>query len=204
MCLEYLKDPWRPEETFCHSDFSKKTLFKTGVKNVQMIMIIIIILIESFSHQWGKKGTSGGVTVSKLDKQTYTSESESHWVPISYGLVLHLSKKLSKSLQWGKVEFIYILCVYVICYFFWVIFFIHMVSYSPKTMCSFPKCSFLKILYWLGLPDILFIIWVYLSFFNHTQGSLYYWLSARFKKPHFFQILLPTLWLYLIIFFEKW
>ena len=41
-------------------------------------------------------GASGGVMVSKLDKQTYTSEFESHWVPISYGLVPNLSKKLCK------------------------------------------------------------------------------------------------------------
>ena len=33
---------------------------------------------------------------SKLDEQTYTSEFESHWVPLSYGLVPHLSQKLSK------------------------------------------------------------------------------------------------------------
>ena len=39
--------------------------------------------------------------VSKLDEQTYTSEFESHWVPLSYGLVPHLSKKLSK-LPLGK------------------------------------------------------------------------------------------------------
>ena len=39
----------------------------------------------------------GGVMVSKLDLQTYTSEFESHWAPLSYGLVPHLSKKkLSK------------------------------------------------------------------------------------------------------------
>ena len=38
----------------------------------------------------------GGVMVSKLDLQTYTSEFESHWVPLSCGLVPHLSKKLSK------------------------------------------------------------------------------------------------------------
>ena len=31
--------------------------------------------------------------VSKLDLQTYTSEFESHWAPLSYGLVPHLSKK---------------------------------------------------------------------------------------------------------------
>ena len=41
-------------------------------------------------------GASGSVIVSKLDLQTYTSEFESHWVPHSYGLVPHLSKKLSK------------------------------------------------------------------------------------------------------------
>ena len=41
-----------------------------------------------------KKGASGGVMVSKLDKQTFTSEFESHWVPLSYGLVPHLSKSL--------------------------------------------------------------------------------------------------------------
>ena len=34
--------------------------------------------------------------VSKLDEQTYTSEFESQWVPLSYGLVPHLSKMLSK------------------------------------------------------------------------------------------------------------
>ena len=43
-----------------------------------------------------KEDISCGVMVSKLDKQTYTSEFLSHWVPISYGLVPHLSKKLSK------------------------------------------------------------------------------------------------------------
>ena len=41
-------------------------------------------------------GASGGVMVSKLGYQTYTSEFESHWVPLSYGLVPHLSTKLSK------------------------------------------------------------------------------------------------------------
>ena len=34
--------------------------------------------------------------VCKLAWQTYTSEFESHWVPLSYGLVPHLNKKLSK------------------------------------------------------------------------------------------------------------
>ena len=44
------------------------------------------------------KGTSGGVMVSKLDSQTYTSEFESHWVPHSFGLVLNRSKDLRKLL----------------------------------------------------------------------------------------------------------
>ena len=37
--------------------------------------------------------------VSKLDKQTYTSEFESHWALYSPGLVQHLSKKLGKLIQ---------------------------------------------------------------------------------------------------------
>ena len=45
-----------------------------------------------------RKGTSGGVMVSKLDLQTYTSEFESHWVPHSFGLVLNRSKDLRKLL----------------------------------------------------------------------------------------------------------
>ena len=34
------------------------------------------------------------VMISKLDYQTYMSEFDSHWVPHSYGLGLHLSKKM--------------------------------------------------------------------------------------------------------------
>ena len=44
------------------------------------------------------KGIYGGVRLIKLDKQTYTSEFESHWVPHTNGPVPHLSKKLSKLL----------------------------------------------------------------------------------------------------------
>ena len=43
-------------------------------------------------------GTSGGVMVSKLDSQNYTSEFESHWVSHSFGLVLNRSKDLRKLL----------------------------------------------------------------------------------------------------------
>ena len=37
--------------------------------------------------------------VSKLDLQTFMSEFNSHWVPHSYGLVLHLSKKLCREAE---------------------------------------------------------------------------------------------------------
>ena len=40
----------------------------------------------------------GNVMVSKLNKQTFTREFESHWVPNSFGLVPQVSKKLSKLL----------------------------------------------------------------------------------------------------------
>ena len=53
-------------------------------------------LVSYTGHLVSYTGASGGVMVSKLALQTYTSEFESHWVPLSYGLVPHLSKKLSK------------------------------------------------------------------------------------------------------------
>ena len=45
-----------------------------------------------------RMGTSGGVTISKLDWQAYTSDFESHWAPHSFGLVPHRSKELCKLL----------------------------------------------------------------------------------------------------------
>ena len=42
------------------------------------------------------KSASGCIMVIKLDKQIFTSEFESHWLPHSCGLLRHLSKKLSK------------------------------------------------------------------------------------------------------------
>ena len=48
------------------------------------------------SNRLGLQGSSGGVMVSKLDKQTFTSEFKFHWVTHSFGLVPHPSKKLSK------------------------------------------------------------------------------------------------------------
>ena len=50
--------------------------------------------MELFDHLTVYKGTSGGVMVSMLDWQTYASECDSHWVPYSCGLVLHLSIRL--------------------------------------------------------------------------------------------------------------
>ena len=46
-------------------------------------------------HVWG---ASGGVMVNKQDKQTYMSEFEFQWVPLSYSLVPHLTKNLSELL----------------------------------------------------------------------------------------------------------
>ena len=43
-----------------------------------------------------QRGTSGGVMVNKLDEQNFMSEFDSHWVPNSYGIVLHLWKHLRK------------------------------------------------------------------------------------------------------------
>ncbi len=42
------------------------------------------------------KSAYEGVMVSKLDSQTYSSVFKSHWVPLSCGFVLHLSKKFNK------------------------------------------------------------------------------------------------------------
>ena len=41
-------------------------------------------------------GRVNRVVFSKQDKQTFTNEFESHWVPHSHGLVPHLCQKLSK------------------------------------------------------------------------------------------------------------
>ena len=68
-------------------------------------MVLDTSLLSSLSTTRYVSGASGGVMVSKLDKQTYTSEFESHWVPLSYGLVPHLSKKkLSKLPLQGIIE----------------------------------------------------------------------------------------------------
>ena len=54
-----------------------------------------------------KIGASAGVMVSKLDEQVFMSEFDSHWVPHSYGLVPHQSKKLSKTQQFCVWFFFY-------------------------------------------------------------------------------------------------
>ena len=45
-------------------------------------------------------GTSGYVTVSKLDEQTFTGEFDSHCELHPYDLVPHLSKNISKLLNY--------------------------------------------------------------------------------------------------------
>ena len=54
------------------------------------------MFIATEHHFLSSKGTSGGKMVYKLDLKASKSEFESHWVHLSYGLVQHLSKKLSK------------------------------------------------------------------------------------------------------------
>ena len=49
--------------------------------------------------------TLGTVMVGRLDKQTWKSEFVSYWVSHSFGLVPHLSKKLSKLLLWATLIF---------------------------------------------------------------------------------------------------
>ena len=66
-------------------------------------MSIITISCWQAVIWWHNGGASSAVLDSKVDLQTYTSESESHWVPPSYDLVQHLSKKLSK-LQYGGAK----------------------------------------------------------------------------------------------------
>ena len=41
-----------------------------------------------FKLQLKLTGTSGGVMVNKLDKQTFTNEFDSHWMSHSYGFVI--------------------------------------------------------------------------------------------------------------------
>ena len=71
--------------------FSMSTQFYCKItflyQTIQFIQIVLIQLIQ-FS-------ISTGFVYTQLMVK-YTSEFESHWVPLSYGLVPHLSKKLSK------------------------------------------------------------------------------------------------------------
>ena len=67
-------------------------------------LFFLVVQITILATARITKGTSGGVMVSKLDSQTYTSEFESHWVPHSFGLVLNRSKDLRKLLQLGSRE----------------------------------------------------------------------------------------------------
>ena len=48
-------------------------------------------------------GVLSDIMISKLHKQTFTSEFDSHWVPHSHGLLLHLSIKLRILLNTRRV-----------------------------------------------------------------------------------------------------
>ena len=70
-----------------------------AITNFFAWIIFLLYTVEAVKytmHTLIQEGISASVLVSKLDLQTYTSEFESHWVPLSYGLVPHLSKKLCK------------------------------------------------------------------------------------------------------------
>ena len=71
--------------------------FERSVNDIKLSSSLIV----HWAIVFPESGTSGGVMVSKLDEQTYTSEFESHRVPLSYGLVPRLSKKLSKLLSFS-------------------------------------------------------------------------------------------------------
>ena len=83
--------------------YFKQSLARVHKHMGQHLHRVVSSLYESASSLWTPslliaKGAFGGIMVSKLDKQTYTSEFECHWVPLSYGPVPHVTKKLSKLL----------------------------------------------------------------------------------------------------------
>ena len=61
---------------------------------IELTRVGLLVYFANHYTTWG--APSGGVMVSKLDKQTYTSELESHWAPYFYDLVPYLSKKVNK------------------------------------------------------------------------------------------------------------
>ena len=68
---------------------------KTGIESFKFNTDIFLQINVGFL------GIPGNVRVSKQDKQTYTSEFEFQWVPHSFGLMPHRSKKLPKLLNVG-------------------------------------------------------------------------------------------------------
>ena len=65
-----------------------------GIRDLRVEMLLKLIVI----------GTSSGVMVSKVDQQTYTIEFEFHWVPPSFGHVLHQSRERHKLLKFISVK----------------------------------------------------------------------------------------------------
>ena len=49
-------------------------------------------------------GTTNVIIDSKLDEQTFTNDLESYWLPHSFGLDPHLSKKTSKFAMVSKLD----------------------------------------------------------------------------------------------------
>ncbi len=76
----------------------KKSISDDLCLNIYGLKKLNFILIKDLRGQHEHEGTSDSVMVCKLDKQTFTSQVKSHWVPHSYSIVPHPSKKLSKLL----------------------------------------------------------------------------------------------------------
>ena len=71
-------------------------------------------------------GALGSVMVKEIDLQTYKNDFTSHWVPLSFGLVPYLSKKISKLLHCMGILCIYhkyhffCVCVYIYIYIIYI------------------------------------------------------------------------------------
>ena len=81
-------------------------IFKSKSQEKERCKIKILQKIKHFMWPPNNvigKGASGGVMVSKLDYQIFSSAFDSHCVPYSYDLVPHLSKMLIELLYWNLI-----------------------------------------------------------------------------------------------------
>ena len=100
----------------------------------------------------------------------------------------------TEDLGWGKVM---IICIYVYCCLFWVIFLSHIDSILLiKELCNF--------LYFIWAETDNYLVNIFISpFTDHKQGSHSCWHNGSFKVPYFskfyFQVFVFT---YFIVFFD--